>query len=103
MISGHANIDAAVQATKLGALDFLEKPLSLEKVLIIIKRALERQHLEKENKELRNNLFRKQEIIGENPRMKVLKRYCKGCCISEQGFYIRRKRNRKRTHRTGSA
>lgn len=70
MISGHANIDLAVQATKLGAYDFLEKPLSLEKTLILIKRALERQRLEKENIALRG---REWEIIGESPKMKLLK------------------------------
>lgn len=70
MISGHANIDTAVQATKLGAYDFLEKPLSLEKVLIIIKRALEKQRLEKENIALRTKEW---EIIGESPKMKILR------------------------------
>jgi len=70
MISGHANIDLAVQATKLGAYDFLEKPLSLERLLILIKRALERQQLERENIALRSRGW---EIIGESPRMKTLK------------------------------
>ena len=45
MVSGHSNIDTAVDAIKLGAYDFLEKPLSLEKVLILVKRALEKQNL----------------------------------------------------------
>jgi two-component system nitrogen regulation response regulator NtrX len=73
MISGHGNIDTAVHAIKLGAYDFLEKPLSLEKVLILIKRALEKQRLEKENIELRSSIAQQWEIIGESPRMKELK------------------------------
>jgi len=70
MISGHANIDIAVEATKLGAYDFLEKPLSLEKVLLLIKRALEKQRLEKENIALRSSEW---EIIGKNPGVIALK------------------------------
>ncbi|MBI5196760.1 MAG: sigma-54-dependent Fis family transcriptional regulator [Nitrospirae bacterium] len=70
MISGHSNIDTAVQATKLGAYDFLEKPLATEKVLIVVRRALEKQRLEKENIALRTSGW---EIIGENPKMKLLR------------------------------
>ncbi|HDN95412.1 MAG TPA: sigma-54-dependent Fis family transcriptional regulator [Nitrospirae bacterium] len=69
MISGHSNIDTAVQAIKLGAYDFLEKPLSLDKVLIIIKRALEKQNLEKENIALKNSISKQWEIIGESPKI----------------------------------
>lgn len=70
MISGHSNIDTAVQATKLGAYDFLEKPLTTEKVLIVVRHALEKQRLEKENIALRTSGW---EIIGENPKMKLLR------------------------------
>lgn len=73
MISGHGNIDIAVQATKLGAYDFLEKPLSLEKVLILVKRAIEKQSLEKENIELKTSISQKWEIIGESQKMRGLK------------------------------
>ncbi len=73
MISGHANIDLAVQATKLGAYDFLEKPLSLEKVLILIQRAIEKQRLEKENITLKSSITKEWEIVGENPRIRELK------------------------------
>jgi two-component system nitrogen regulation response regulator NtrX len=73
MISGHGNIDIAVQATKFGAYDFLEKPLSLEKVLILIERALEKQRLEKENIALRTSISEREEIIGESPKMIALK------------------------------
>lgn len=73
MISGHANIDIAVHATKLGAYDFLEKPLSLEKVLILVKRAIEQQHLKKENIVLKSTISQQWEIIGESPKTISLK------------------------------
>lgn len=73
MISGHSNIDTAVYAIKLGAYDFLEKPLSLEKVLILIRRALEKQNLEKENVELRSSISQSWEIIGESQKIIDLK------------------------------
>jgi two-component system nitrogen regulation response regulator NtrX len=88
MISGHATIDTAVQATKLGAHDFLEKPLSLEKVLIIIRRALERQQLEKENKELKSVISSRQEIVGENPQIKALKEDIAKAAVSQSRIFI---------------
>jgi two-component system nitrogen regulation response regulator NtrX len=88
MISGHSTIDTAVQATKLGAHDFLEKPLSLEKVLIIIRRALERQQLEKENKELKNVISGRQEIVGESPQIKALKEDIAKAAVSQSRVFI---------------
>ncbi len=73
MISGHSNIDTAVHALKLGAYDFLEKPLSLNKVLILIKRALEKQSLEKENIELKISISKQWELVGENHKIVELK------------------------------
>jgi two-component system nitrogen regulation response regulator NtrX len=72
MISGHANIESAIKATKMGAYDLLEKPLSLEKVLLTVQRALEKKSLEMENRTLRENLFRKWKLIGESQKMKQL-------------------------------
>ncbi len=74
MISGHGNIEMAVRATKNGAYDFLEKPLSLERVVLVSKRALERGSLEMENLALKESLTRKWVLIGETPAMKALKR-----------------------------
>ncbi len=88
MISGHANIDTAVQATKLGAYDFLEKPLSLEKVLILIKRALEKQRLEKENIELKATISQKWEIVGESPGMLSLKKDISRAAVSKSRIFI---------------
>jgi two-component system nitrogen regulation response regulator NtrX len=53
MISGHGSIEAAVRATKLGAFDFLEKPLSIQKVSVIVKNALDHRRLRMENSRLR--------------------------------------------------
>ena len=69
IISGHANIDIAVKAVKLGAFDFLEKPLSLDKVLTLVSNALAIETLKKENKELKNSLFIEDEMIGSSPQL----------------------------------
>ena len=71
LISGQANIEMAVKATKLGALDFLEKPLSTEKLLVTVENALRLSRLEDENRELRQRLG-KHELLGSGPAMKKL-------------------------------
>ncbi|MGB9715921.1 MAG: sigma-54-dependent transcriptional regulator [Thermodesulfovibrionales bacterium] len=73
MISGHGNIELAVKATKIGAYDFLEKPLSLERVLLASNRALEKQALEKEYKALKQDLTKKYRLIGTSPKITILK------------------------------
>jgi two-component system nitrogen regulation response regulator NtrX len=73
MISGHGNIELAVKATKIGAYDFLEKPLSLERVLLAAKRALERRTLEIENKALKQDLTKKWRLIGNSQKMNQLR------------------------------
>jgi len=73
MISGHANIESAVRATKLGAFDFLEKPLTIEKVLVVLKNALEQRRLQHEVKELRDTSRAKLQIIGESVPTKALR------------------------------
>jgi two-component system, NtrC family, nitrogen regulation response regulator NtrX len=72
MISGHGTIETAVKATRLGAYDFVEKPLSLEKVLVTVSRALEHARLERENASLRASLDQQSEIIGDSVPMRVL-------------------------------
>jgi two-component system nitrogen regulation response regulator NtrX len=73
MISGHGNIELAVKATRMGAYDFLEKPLSLERILLAAKRALERRTLEMENKALKQDLTKKWRLIGDSQIMRRLK------------------------------
>jgi two-component system nitrogen regulation response regulator NtrX len=72
VISGHGNIELAVKATKMGAYDFLEKPLSLERVLLAAKRALERRTLEIENTTLKQDLIKKWKLIGNSQKMNQL-------------------------------
>ncbi len=66
MISGHANIESAVRATKLGAFDFIEKPLSLEKTVLVVRNALRQRQLELENRALRARVDRRYAIVGES-------------------------------------
>src|SRR5258707_1758330 len=68
LISGQANIEMAVRATKLGAVDFLEKPLSTDKLLVTVENALRLSRLEDENRELRQRLG-KHERIGSGAAM----------------------------------
>ncbi|MDE3137850.1 MAG: sigma-54-dependent Fis family transcriptional regulator [Acidobacteriota bacterium] len=73
MISGHASIETAVRATKLGAFDFIEKPLALEKTMLAVKNALENLRLEEENRRLRAELERSYHILGDSVPMKALR------------------------------
>ncbi len=73
MISGHGNVEAAVRATKLGAFDFIEKPLSLEKVVLVVRNALDYVRLEDENRRLRAQLEERHEILGGSVPMKALR------------------------------
>ena len=73
MISGHGTIETAVKATKLGALDFLEKPLSLQKVLVTVKKAFQYRSLLAENTNLRAQLPSCHEIIGNSVQIKALR------------------------------
>jgi two-component system, NtrC family, nitrogen regulation response regulator NtrX len=71
LISGQANIEMAVRATKLGALDFLEKPLSTDKLLVTVENALRLSRLENENRELKRRLG-KHQLVGSGAAMKKL-------------------------------
>jgi len=73
IISGHGNIELAVKATRVGAYDFLEKPLSLERVLLVARRALEKRTLEMENRALKEDLTRKLRFIGNSLKMQQLR------------------------------
>jgi len=73
MISGHASIETAVRATKLGAFDFIEKPLSLEKTLLVVKNALHQRQLEEENRLLRQQIQQKYVMIGDSVPMQALR------------------------------
>ncbi len=73
MISGHGTIEAAVRATKYGAFDFLEKPLTIDKVLLAVKNAIQLHDLELENRRLRDDELTRYQILGESVSMKALR------------------------------
>ncbi|MDR1199513.1 MAG: sigma-54 dependent transcriptional regulator [Prevotellaceae bacterium] len=73
MISGHADIETAVECIKKGAYDFLEKPLDLNRILIAVRNATDKTTLLKETKKLRKKIFKTNDIIGESPAIKKIK------------------------------
>jgi two-component system, NtrC family, nitrogen regulation response regulator NtrX len=73
MISGHGTIETAVRATKLGAYDFLEKPLSIDRTLSLIKHAIDAKKLRRENRDLKKQLQSKNVIAGDSIPMKALR------------------------------
>ena len=74
MISGHGNIETAVNATKLGAFDFIEKPLSIEKTILTVRNAIRTRELERVNKNLAEKLRFEYEMIGESVAMRALRK-----------------------------
>ena len=72
VISGHANIDIAVRAVKLGAFDFLEKPLSMDKIINLVRNALKLEDLKRENKSLKDTLYMDDKMIGNSPTMNMI-------------------------------
>jgi len=73
MISGHGSIETAVRSTKLGAFDFVEKPLSLEKTLLVVQNAFHQYHLEEENRNLRKQIEQEHVMIGDSVPMQALR------------------------------
>ncbi len=88
MISGHANIELAVKATRSGAYDFLEKPLSLERVLLVTKLALEKRTLELENRALKEDITRKWKLVGSSTKIQNLKEQINMAAISNSRVLI---------------
>ncbi len=74
LISGHGNIETAVKATKMGAFDLIEKPLSIDKVILAINNALDFRRLEEENKYLRKKTIEKHSITGSSPQVQLLRK-----------------------------
>ncbi len=73
MMSGHGTVETAVKAIKLGAFDFLEKPLHFDKVLVVLQHAFDLRSLKDENRDLREKLRFEEPLIGESPAMRQLK------------------------------
>jgi two-component system nitrogen regulation response regulator NtrX len=74
IISGHGNIETAVRATKLGAFDFIEKPLSIEKTVLTVRNALRQRQLERANEEMSAELKAEYEMVGESVGMRALRK-----------------------------
>ena len=73
VISGHGNIESAVKAIKMGAFDFVEKPLSLEKTVLAVRNAVRQRHLEAENRVLRARVDRATRMVGDSLVMRQLR------------------------------
>jgi two-component system nitrogen regulation response regulator NtrX len=74
MISGHGNIETAVKSTKLGAFDFIEKPLSLDRTVVTVKNAVRQRELEKANEQLQRDLADEYVMVGESIAMRALRK-----------------------------
>ncbi|MDX8390648.1 MAG: sigma-54 dependent transcriptional regulator [Mariprofundaceae bacterium] len=84
MMSGHATIDTAVRATRKGAFDFVEKPLSSDKLLVLVRNALEKQKLSKENLSLRQDASQQisRELVGESAAIKEVRALIKRVAVT---------------------
>ncbi len=88
IITGHGNIDTAVRATKCGAFDFLEKPLSIDKVIVTINNALYFRQLEEENKYLRKKTIEKHSLTGTSTAIKELQQHINTISLSDAWILI---------------
>tara|TARA_A100001015_G_scaffold304582_1_gene396006 strand:+ start:1815 stop:3179 length:1365 start_codon:yes stop_codon:yes gene_type:complete len=88
MISGHATVQIAVEATRLGAYEFIEKPFSKEKILNYVNRALESSELKKEKDIIENKLFHSFELIGKSPSIMKIKKIIEKLSSSESRVLI---------------
>ncbi len=88
MISGHATVSIAVEATRLGAYEFIEKPFSKEKILNYVKRGLESFELKKEKDIIENKLFHSFELIGKSPSIMKVKKIIDKLSTSESRVLI---------------
>jgi two-component system nitrogen regulation response regulator NtrX len=70
MVSGHGTVQTAVEATRLGAFDFMEKPLGRDRVLLVLRNALERRRLQEENRDLRLSFEERFRLVGDCPAMR---------------------------------
>jgi len=88
VVSGHGNVDTAVRATRLGAYDFLEKPLSLERVLLTVNHALADRKLREQVRDLRRHLTLEELLIGESDVMKKLDQQVRSAAPSNSRVLI---------------
>ena len=89
MISGHGTVETAVEATRLGAWDFIEKPLSLAKLLLVVGHALEAGRLQRENEGLRRQLPAPAELVGSGKAMQALRAQIDKIAAHDTGVLVR--------------
>ena len=88
MISGHATVQIAIEAIKLGAYEFIEKPFSKEKILNYVNRALESSELKKEKDLIENKMFHSFDLIGKSPEIIKIKKIIEKLSTSESRVLI---------------
>ncbi len=88
IITGHGTIETAVKATKLGAFDLIEKPLSIDKIIVAINNALNFRRLEEENKYLRKKTLEKNSINGNSPKSIELKQHINKAALTDTWILI---------------
>ena len=88
IITGHANVEMAINALKAGAFEFIEKPFNQERLLNFINRAIENIDLKKRNKEFEAKLFSSYELIGDSNNIQVIKEQINKISISESRIFI---------------
>jgi len=88
VISGHGSVDSAVRATRLGAYDFLEKPLSLDRVLLTVNHALSDRRLREQVRDLRRHLTLEEILIGESEPMQRLEQQMRSAAASHSRVLI---------------
>jgi two-component system nitrogen regulation response regulator NtrX len=88
MVSGHGTVATAVEATKLGAFDFMEKPLERERVLLVLRNALEYRRLERENRDLRRQFEGRHEMVGDSPVLRGLHEAIARCAPTKASVLI---------------
>jgi len=88
MMSGHGTVETAVEATRLGAYDFIEKPLSIAKLMLTVQRALENANLQRENVGLRRAAAGAPEPIGRSRVMEALRASCRRIAQHKTAVFI---------------
>ena len=95
IISGHGSVEAAVRAIKMGAFDFVEKPLSLDKTVLVVRNALRQRRLQAENLALRAKVDAQHTMVGESLAMTRLRdQIAMAAPVERPGADLRRERHR---------
>jgi len=88
IITGHANVEMAIKALKLGAFEFIEKPFNQERLLNFVNRAVENINLKNKNKDFEDKLFYSYEVIGNSPNIEKVRNQINKISLSESRIFI---------------